>query len=198
MSILSVTRRALAGGESIKLGPGHHAIYVVAGDGRLAGDALRDGAYGMAGDVVSAAGHGAEFVLFRLADDALEDALLTMPITSTGEVVFRLDQISFPPGAIAYTHVHAGPGIRYLLQGSLEVASDHGAPVMGPGEPWVEEANSAVRATAGDTGETAFVRASVLPLEYLGKPSIRYTDPAEDDLPRLQTNTRFFDQVISL
>lgn len=108
----------------------------------------------------------------------------------------RMDQVSFPIGARAYRHVHPGPGIRYLTEGELAVQSDHGTEQMETGKAWFEDANSPVRATASQLQSTAFVRTMVLPIEYLGKPTITYLNSEDDDKPRLQTNTRFFDQPI--
>ena len=36
----------------------------------------------------------------------------------------RCDRIDFPPGGIAYTHTHPGPGIRYLLHGELDIHTE--------------------------------------------------------------------------
>ena len=115
-----------------------------------------------------------------------------------GKVFLRLDQINFPPGACAYRHIHPGAGIRYLTCGELEIQSDHGSESMAAGSAWFEDANSPVKAVASQTEPTAFVRAMVLPVEYFGKPTINYLDRADDNKPKLQTNTRFFDQPIDL
>lgn len=113
-----------------------------------------------------------------------------------GAQFLRLDQVAFPPSARAYRHVHPGAGIRYLTKGALEIQSDHGVELMSAETAWFEDANSAVRATASADQPSAFVRAMVLPIKYLGKPTIIYLDRSDDDKPRLQTNTRFFDQQI--
>ncbi|MEP0944313.1 MAG: hypothetical protein ABJH63_08760 [Rhizobiaceae bacterium] len=113
-----------------------------------------------------------------------------------GAQFLRLDQVAFPPGARAYRHVHPGAGIRYLTKGALEIQSDHGVELMSAETAWFEDANSAVQATASADQSSAFVRAMVLPIEYLGKPTITYLNRSDDDKPRLQTNTRFFDQQI--
>ena len=115
-----------------------------------------------------------------------------------GDQFLRLDQVSFPPGARAYRHVHPGPGIRYLTKGSLEIRSDHGVENIAMGEAWFEDANSPVLAVAASDQPTAFVRAMILPLQFLGKPSISYLDSSDDDKPKLQTNKRFFDQPIEI
>ncbi|MEP1206104.1 MAG: hypothetical protein ABJL64_00090 [Rhizobiaceae bacterium] len=113
-----------------------------------------------------------------------------------GDQFLRLDQIDFPPGACAYRHVHPGAGIRFLTQGVLDIESDHGVEQMSIGSAWFEDTNAPVRATASQSQATAFVRAMVLPIEYLGKRTITYLDPSDDDKPRMQTNSRFFDQPV--
>ena len=40
-----------------------------------------------------------------------------------GEWILRCDRVDFPPGGVAYRHVHPGPGIRRLLFGELTIES---------------------------------------------------------------------------
>ena len=110
--------------------------------------------------------------------------------------IAHCDRIDFPPGGIAYTHTHPGPGIRYLLHGELEIASEGELAVYGPGEAWFERGPDPVRAVASEDGETAFVRVLLLPAEWEGKRTIRYVDPGDEDKPRLQRPTVFFDHPI--
>ena len=35
--------------------------------------------------------------------------------------LLRCDRVDFPPGGVAYTHIHQGPGIRCLLDGEIRV-----------------------------------------------------------------------------
>lgn len=129
-------------------------------------------------------------------DNAQGEMLLTSEFELPQVPVFlRLDQVSFPPNAEAYRHVHPGPGIRCLVEGNLEIRSDHDVSIIQNGEAWYEDANSPVKATAGDQ-PAAFVRAMVLPQEYFGKPTINYLDPADHGKLRLQKNNRFFDQML--
>jgi quercetin dioxygenase-like cupin family protein len=113
------------------------------------------------------------------------------------EAVLRLDQVTFPKGTIAYRHVHAGAGIRYLTKGQLEICSDHHSEQMKPGEAWFEDANSPVKAIASISETSQFVRALILPLGYEGKPTIKFLNPEDHQKPKLQENHRFFDQLIS-
>lgn len=113
-----------------------------------------------------------------------------------GDYILRLDSVTFPNGAIAYRHVHAGAGIRSLVRGVLEIQSDHHREQMEIGDAWFEAAKSPVRATGAATEVSQFVRALVLPVKYAGKPTITLLNPEDFDKPKLQTNQRFFDQLI--
>jgi hypothetical protein len=79
----------------------------------------------------------------------------------------------------------------------LEFQSDHHVETMNVHNSWFKDANSPVKATAGDA-PTAFIRAMILPPEFDGKPTLAILDPEDQTKPRLQTNRRFFDQRITL
>jgi quercetin dioxygenase-like cupin family protein len=103
--------------------------------------------------------------------------------------VARCDRVDFPPGGIAYRHVHPGEGIRRVLRGELTIDRGDGRPrTHRAGDSWHEAADDPVTATAGDE-DTAFVRVLVLPAEWAGKRTIRYLDPHDEDRPRLQSAT---------
>jgi len=55
-----------------------------------------------------------------------------------------------------------------------------------------------VLAVASENEETAFVRAMLVPREWAGRRTIRYVDPADEDKPKLQRATVFFDEPIEL
>ena len=112
--------------------------------------------------------------------------------------LFRLDQVDFPPGAVAYKHTHPGPGIRFLVDGELTLRSEHGTTVYGAGDAWFEDANQPVMAksTGQDTG--FFVRAMLLPIEFAGKPTFTLCDKNDADKPKRQTNTRHMEFEINL
>lgn len=114
------------------------------------------------------------------------------------DAIFRLDTVTFPQSAIAYRHVHAGAGIRYLTKGSLEIQSDHHVEHFSVGQAWFEDANSPVKATASGTEVSQFIRALILPIEYEGKSTIKFLNSEDFEKPKLQTNLRFLDQRISL
>ena len=106
-----------------------------------------------------------------------------------GEWVVRCDRVDFPPGGVAYRHVHPGPGIRRLLHGELTIERDGARHTYRAGEWWLEEADDPVLATASATEDTAFVRVLLLPVEWAGRRTIRYLDPADDERPKLQRAT---------
>ena len=106
-----------------------------------------------------------------------------------GEWVVRCDRVDFPPGGIAYRHVHPGPGIRRLLHGELTIEREDERHTYRAGESWLEEADDPVLATASATEDTAFVRVLLLPAEWAGRRTIRYLDPADEDRPKLQRAT---------
>ena len=110
----------------------------------------------------------------------------------------RCDRVDFPPAGVAYRHTHPGPGIRYLLFGSIRIEAGGSARDYGPGEAWFESGPEPVLATASESDDTAFVRVLVLPREWEGRRTIHYVDPADEDKPKLQRPTVFFDQPIDL
>ncbi len=145
--------------NGVRTGPGRHVVYDVARDAAHAGEAAVDG----------------EALLFEVVEDP-----------GPGEWVLRCDRVDFPPGGVAYRHVHPGPGIRRLLHGELTIDRDGDARTYRTGESWYEEANDAVLATASATEATTFVRALLLPAEWAGKRTIRYLDAADEERPKLQ------------
>ena len=196
---ISVHRVDLATGEALSQDKGTaRAVWVKAGALDVGGDKIAQGEGVFVNDTAVIASAESDLVVFRISPEAARsDALLRAAFEWQGSAVLRLDQVSFPPGARAYRHIHPGPGIRYLSAGQLEILSDHDCTMMQVGEAWYEDANSPVQATASDV-PTAFVRAMVLPLECLGKPTLKLLNAEDHDKPRLQTNTRFFDQTIDL
>ena len=135
---------------------------------------------------------------WELLDAEPGDALLAAPVQVRPGWLMRHDRIDFPPGGIAYRHTHPGPGIRYLLFGSIGIESGGETHAYGPGEPWFESGPEPVLAFASEDEETAFVRVMLLPREWEGKRTIRYVDAADEDKPRLQRATVFFDEPIEL
>jgi quercetin dioxygenase-like cupin family protein len=113
-----------------------------------------------------------------------------------GEWVVRCDRVDFPPGGIAYRHVHPGPGIRRILRGELTIARDGSARTYRAGESWLEGADDPVVATASATDATSFVRVLLLPAEWAGRRTIRYLDPADEERPKLQHATVLLEEPL--
>ncbi len=125
------------------------------------------------------------------------NTLFTQSIhVDTDEILMRLDQVDFPPAAIAYKHTHPGAGIRYLVEGGLTLVSDHGEQQIEAGTAWFEAANSAVEATAISTAPSQFIRMMLLPLAYEGRSTFTLCNAADKDKPRLQTNIRHMEKRI--
>jgi quercetin dioxygenase-like cupin family protein len=137
------------------------------------------------------------WLVWELLDEEPADALLAAPVDVRPGWLMRHDRIDFPPGGIAYRHTHPGPGIRYLLHGSLKIETAAHTHDYGPGEAWFENGSDPVLATASATTETAFVRVLLLPPEWAGKRTIRYVDPADEDRPKLQRATVYREQPIA-
>jgi quercetin dioxygenase-like cupin family protein len=129
----------------------------------------------------------AYFGAARVDGPAIVWELTAAPVA--GGWILRCDRVDFPPGGIAYRHVHPGAGIRRILFGELTIDRDGDARTYRAGESWFEDADDPVLATASATVETAFVRVMLLPAEWAGRRTIRYVDPADEDKPRLQRAT---------
>ncbi len=139
-------------------------------------------------------------LVWRLEEEIGEGAKLaaSVELDPGTEWLLRCDRVDLPPGGVAHRHTHPGPGIRCLLHGSIRVESGGGVRVYGPLEPWFEPGPEPVLAVASQVEDTAFVRAMLLPREWAGKRTIHYVDPADEDKPKLQRATVFFDEPIEL
>ena len=112
--------------------------------------------------------------------------------------LLRCDRVDFPPGGIAYTHTHQGPGIRCLLKGELTVETAGHTTAIAPGGAWFESGPDPVLATAWDHSPTGFVRVMVLPRSLKGKSSIKYVKPEDQQKPKLQQYQIFVGEFIDL
>jgi hypothetical protein len=134
---------------------------------------------------------------WELGDRADRGARLAAEVDlGGGEWIVRCDRIDFPAGGIAYRHTHPGPGIRCLLFGSIRIESAGEAHEYGPLEAWFERGPDPVYAAASATEPSAFVRVMLLPREWEGKRTIRYVDPVDEQRPKLQRPTVFFDRAL--
>jgi quercetin dioxygenase-like cupin family protein len=132
-------------------------------------------------------------LVWELGDAEPAGALLSaeVELDPSTEWLMRRDRVDFQPGGIAYRHTHPGPGIRYLLFGSISIDSEGEQHSYGPGEPWFERGPDPVLATTSPDEPSAFVRVMVLPAEWAGKRTIAYVDPADADKPKTQKATIF-------
>ena len=113
-----------------------------------------------------------------------------------GAYLIRCDRVDFPPGGIAYTHTHRGPGIRCLLAGEIRIRVSGKEELVRPGEAWFAAGPDPVLALASEREPTASARVMILPAELRGKSSIRYVLPEDADKPKLQTYQLFVDDPI--
>lgn len=181
-------------------------LYVLSGEARVEGagasaglspDAAFAGADRL--ELVSSA-KGARLLRWELRATAPESApLLAAPVAfEDGARLLRCDSVSFPPGGVAYTHTHQGPGIRCLVEGSISVEAGGHKRAYGPGGAWFESGPEPVYAAASTTLPTVFVRVMVLPRALLGKSSIRYVRPEDADQPKPQAYRIYIDRPLDI
>jgi len=114
------------------------------------------------------------------------------------DYLMRCDRVDLPPGGIAYTHTHQGPGTRCLLQGGFIVETQGHTTHIAPGEAWFESGPDPVLARAPDDRPGYFSRVMILPRALLGKSSLTYVNPEDAHKPKLQRYTIFIDEFITL
>jgi hypothetical protein len=165
--------------EGVTTEAGNRAVYDLARDEAHFGAASVDG----------------PALVWELREDEPEGAALAAKVELDPALdwVLRCDRIDFPPGGVAYRHTHPGPGIRRLLFGSIRIDTQGASREYGPGGAWFERGPDPVYAAA-----SAFVRAMLLPAEWAGRRTIRYVDPTDEEKPKLQRPTVFFDRPVAL
>jgi quercetin dioxygenase-like cupin family protein len=168
--------------DGVEIHGGTSAVYDIAREEAHFGSACVDG----------------HAVVWELGDAASPNARLTaeLHVVAGDGWLLRCDRVDFPPGGVAYKHTHPGPGIRCLLFGAIRIESGGETREYGPFEPWFESGPEPVFAAADDHQPSAFVRVLVLPREWEGKRTIRYVDPADEEKPKLQRATVFFERPI--
>jgi hypothetical protein len=167
-----------------------HGVLTAPGN-RVVYDVGRDEAHFGAATV---AGHALTWELDGAADGALLEA--EVELDPAVDWLMRCDRVDFPPGGVAYRHTHPGPGIRCLLFGAIRIETEGHEREYGPFEAWFERGPEPVLAVASASEPTAFVRVMLLPAESKGKRTIRYVDAADEEKPKLQRATVFFDHVM--
>lgn len=121
----------------------------------------------------------------------------TVDLDDSQPWLMRCDRVDFPPGAVAHRHVHPGPGIRRLLFGELTITTGGATTTYRSGGAWFESGPEPVYAESSTTGETAFVRVMLLPAEWAGRRTIRYTDPAAADRPARQRARVYLEEPLA-
>ena len=214
--VLSLHADRLEPKSEMRLPPAIRVVYVREGDaivraaGQAAGLASNSAWHGSSEVAIGGGSAGAVLWRWELARSggrpgpagAESDSRLMLAhdveLADPGGYLLRCDRVNFPPGGIAYTHVHRGPGIRCLLEGTLRVEVNGKGHDIEPGVAWFEAGPDPVLAIASKTVPTAFARVMILPREMKGKPSVRYIRPGDADKPKLQTYRLFADDFIDL
>jgi len=163
------------------------------------------------GATVAAGSDGARMLRYELVGNdeatgaiAADNIASTLVLESTVELepgvnyLMRCDRVDIPPGGIAYTHTHQGPGTRYLLQGGFTVETQGHKTAIAPGEAWFETGPDPVLAWAPNDRPGYFSRVMILPRALKGKSSIRYMKAEDLDKPKLQRYTIFIDEFITI
>lgn len=114
------------------------------------------------------------------------------------EWLIRCDQVGFPPGGIAHTHVHQGPGIRCCLEGEITIETCGQTHVYGPGQAWFELGHAPVLAPTTEARDTTFIRCFVLPAQCKSQSSIRYVNPEDATKPKPQRYHIYAEQLIRI
>lgn len=197
-------------GEARALPPSNRVVYVVTGrlqvsSGGAPIDVDENQAWYGSAECRLAAGEGGARAWrweLRAVDRANPDETVTLAreieLDPAAGYLLRCDRVDFPPGGIAYTHTHQGPGIRVLLSGDFRVETGGRVHVLGAGGAWFESGPEPVYAEASKTEPTSFARVMILPATLVGKSSIRYVKPEDLDRPKSQRYTIFVDAPIEL
>jgi hypothetical protein len=111
--------------------------------------------------------------------------------------LMRLDRVDFPLGGEALTHIHAAPGVRCQLTGSLLLDALGKRHRVWPGDTWVEHGPDQVYAKASEMHLSSFVRVMIVPEEYKGRSTITYIRPEDKDKPKSQSYKRYLEEPIS-
>lgn len=112
--------------------------------------------------------------------------------------LMRCDEVAFPKGGVAYTHVHQGPGIRVCLEGRIRIETAGEASEYGPSEAWYESGTAPVLAPTSEHEPTRFVRCFVLPSGCKGRSSIRYVLAEDAGKPKTQRYKVLAERLLEL
>ena len=212
--------RIPAGTPPIYLPAGDRALYVLSGGIGVAGDGharfLWAGSALTAGDELTVLSDDEETVVWRweLADDAevgpADHAFRSAPAASSRCLLsttcdlddrytwlMRCDTVTFPPGGVAWKHLHQGPGIRVVRAGEITIETEGTSTIHQPGDAWAEKGVEPVYAPAACDRETVFVRCFILPRAVSGASSLRVVDPEERAKPNTQSYRILAERVMA-
>lgn len=112
--------------------------------------------------------------------------------------LLRADRIESTSGSATPRHGHRGPGLRRLIKGRLLAEIGDNFERIDAGHAWFETGTDPVIGTNIHTGNSAFVRVMVLPVELEGgKTSFVPTTPEDAAKPRSVINRLFGERVIA-
>lgn len=185
------------------------ALYVAAGavvaNGRTI--AQDDGLTAMGELGLEAGAEGAAIWRFELTDTAADpvffggrgavilEGAVDRALLDAGALI-RLDSVAFPPGGAALLHIHQGPGIRRLSEGTIRIDTEGRSSSYGPGGAWFEAGPEPVFAQAAATAASRFIRAMILPRSLAGISSIQYVREEDRDKPKTQTYRGFGETLL--
>ena len=171
---LSEDRIARQGELSLPTLDGSRMVYIVAGavvvDNANYGE--NSAFFGTAACTMQAPA-GARLWRWELRRDPAPDhsgckASHTVALDPREEYLMRCDRVDFPPQGITRPHVHAGPGIRILLRGTIRIQVVGEGTALAPGEAWFERGPDPVLALADEKQPTSFIRTMILPRRLCG------------------------------
>ena len=110
--------------------------------------------------------------------------------------LMRCDTVTFPPGGIAWTHLHQGPGIRITRSGEITIETEGTTKVHDPGSAWAEKGIVPVYAPTTEKCGTSFVRCFLLPKQNLGASSIRFVHAEDNEKINTQKYRVLMERVI--
>lgn len=133
---------------------------------------------------------GDEAFALRSAPQATSELRLSadFEIDDRYDWLLRCDTVTFPPGGVAWTHLHQGPGIRVARYGRITIDTEGAAHNYTAGQAWAEYGVLPVLAPTTPDEETSFTRCFVLPAQVKGASSLRFVN-AED---RAKGNTQSY------
>jgi hypothetical protein len=212
--------RLPAGARPVYLPAGDRAIYVRTGSVNVVGDTssqfLWEHCATTAGEELTLVADSQALVLWRweLADDADPDPerfqfrsapeasselklAMTCDLDDRYTWLMRCDTVSFPPGGVALTHLHQGPGIRIVHSGEITIETEGASSTYRSGQAWAEKGVLPVYAPTTEDTSTMFIRCFLLPKQNKGASSIRIVRPEDRSKPNTQSYRILSERVMA-